>query len=84
MMELSEEAKAEIAKAVSILKSDGVHIHKTYPAFMKAQEEASKGKEPPEGGPPPAKDPPDDDWEEHAGLWGVKRVKKDKNAPPAQ
>ena len=42
MPELSPEAKAEIAEAVKILKSDGIHVHKTYPAFLKAQKEAEE------------------------------------------
>lgn len=36
-MELSDEAKAEIKEAIRILKEDGVHIHKTYKAFMASQ-----------------------------------------------
>ena len=46
-MELSEEAKAEIKEAIRILKEDGVHIHKTYKAFMDSQvgEKIDKGAE---------------------------------------
>lgn len=36
-MELSDEAKAEIKEAIRILKEDGVHIHKTYKAFMEGE-----------------------------------------------
>lgn len=72
MAELSDEAKAEISAAVKILKEDGVHIHKTYKAFMdkvgtkdtlaeKTSEEveketAPKPEEKTEGTPPPMKD----------------------------
>ena len=78
MAELSAEAKAEIQAAIGILKSDGVHIHKTYPGFLKAQQEAEAGKkdEPTDGKPPPVKDKPEPDYEEVAGLWGTRRVKK--------
>jgi hypothetical protein len=57
-------AKREIQEAVNILKSDGVHIHKTYAAFQKTLTEKpaegdGKTPEPPaepdtEGTPPPA------------------------------
>jgi hypothetical protein len=78
MAELSAEAKAEIQAAIGILKSDGVHIHKTYPGFLKAQQDAADGKKdgPTDGKPPPVKDKPESDYEEVAGLWGVRRVKK--------
>jgi hypothetical protein len=78
MMELSAEAKAEIAAAIGILKSDGVHIHKTYPAFVKAQQDADSGKkdEPTDGKPPPKKDEPEAEYDEIVGLWGTKRVKR--------
>lgn len=79
-MELSAEARAEIAAAIAIARSDGLHIHKTYPAFLAAQAEEEKGKEdkPTDGQPPPVKDPPADDYEEIAGLWGTRKVKKAK------
>jgi hypothetical protein len=79
MAELSEEAKAEIRDAIRILKEDGVHVHKTYPAFLKAQkdaEEAEKNK-PPETGdgkPPPVKEKPAPEYDEVVGLWGTRRV----------
>lgn len=90
MAELSAEAKAEIAAAARILKSDGFHIHKTYPAFKAAQEkaEADAKNNPPapaEGQPPPVKETPEPEYEEVIGLWGTKRVPKKKadGPPPA-
>lgn len=63
MADLTDEAKAEIADAIRILREDGMHIHRTYAAFLKSQEEP---KDPPvdpkidppktEGEPPPVKD----------------------------
>lgn len=73
-MELSDEAKAEIKEAIRILKEDGVHIHKTYKAFMDSQKQGN----PPaddkntEGKPPPEKTPPEGDEgkpPKKAGLW---------------
>jgi hypothetical protein len=77
-MELSDEAKAEIKAAIDILRSDGIHIHKTYPAFLASQTKPTedpkpKPADPPKPGdnPPPPKptadvpvDPP-----KKAGLW---------------
>jgi hypothetical protein len=55
---ISDAAKAEIAEAVRILREDGVHIHKSYAAFKKSQEETPPTDAPTEGTPPP--DPPKD------------------------
>ena len=57
-MDLTDEAKAEIKEAIRILKEDGVHIHKTYAAFQKSQEETKSSEETTttEGGPPPLKE----------------------------
>jgi hypothetical protein len=80
-MDLSDEAKAEIKSAIDILKSDGIHIHKTYKQFMASQENPptdpknppADPKNPPktEGNPPPPKpgDPPTDPTPKKAGLW---------------
>jgi hypothetical protein len=78
MMELSAEARAEIAAAIGILKSDGVHIHKTYPAFVKAQQDAEtvKKEEPTDGKPPPVKEETAPEYDEVVGLWGSKKVKR--------
>jgi hypothetical protein len=58
MADLSEEGKAEIAAAVAILRSDGLHIHKTYAEFQKGLKPEGEGKPPEEeteGKPPPEK-----------------------------
>lgn len=66
---LTDEARAEIAAAVKILRDDGVHIHKTYAAFQKSQQDKPQDKPedkvqdkpedtPTEGEPPPVKDTP--------------------------
>ena len=88
MPELSPEAKAEMQAAIAILKSDGFHIHKTYPAFAKAQAEAdaaAKDADTGEGKPPPVKDKTEPEYDEHVGLWGTRKVprKKPDDAPPA-
>jgi hypothetical protein len=84
MADLSPEARAEIQAAIAIARSDGLHIHKTYPGFLKAQEEAAKNAPPaPEGGPPPVKDDPEPEYDEVATLWGRKKIKKAKDASPA-
>lgn len=59
-MELTDEAKAEIKAAIDILKSDGVHIHKTYKSFLASQEPPADPKKPPVADPknPPVADPP--------------------------
>lgn len=72
-MELSEEARAEIAEAVRILREDGIHIHKTYPAFLKSQEPPQE-KGPGDGDPPPPKDDPEPlvkPRKKGIGLWGA-------------
>lgn len=79
-MDLSDEAKAEIKAAIDILKSDGIHIHKTYKSFMASQEPPTDPKNPanppkdpknPADNPPPPKpeDPPNDPAPKKAGLW---------------
>lgn len=67
---LTDEAKAEIAAAIRILRDDGLHVHKTYARYMKengtppAPDPAKtppadpKAKPSVEGGPPPVKDGP--------------------------
>jgi hypothetical protein len=67
-------AKAEIAEAIRILKEDGLHIHRTYDAFMKTKEAPT---DPPksedddtEGKPPPAKDAPTDKPGRKSLWWG--------------
>ena len=79
-MELSDEAKAEIAAAVKILRDDGVHIHKSYAAFQKSLEETEdkpEGKtedktedKPTEGEPPPAKEEPTQKPKKKGLWWG--------------
>jgi hypothetical protein len=89
MADLTQEAKNEIADAIRIARSDGLHVHRTYPAFLAAQE-AEKGKTgdgkpddgKTDGKPPPVKETPADEYEEVATLWGTKRVKK-ASAPAA-
>lgn len=73
-MELSDEAKAEIKEAIRILKEDGVHIHKTYKAFMDSlnQGDPTADDKNTEGKPPPEKTPPEGDEgkpPKKAGLW---------------
>lgn len=67
-------AKAEIAAAVEILKSDGLHIHRTYKTFMDSQGtdngETPPKDEPTEGQPPPAKDNPTDPPKKKSVWWG--------------
>ena len=70
MADLSDEAK----EVLRILKEDGVHIHKTYAAFLKSQKEAETTDpptDPPtEGGPPPVKDKPiKEDPPVKQGIW---------------
>jgi hypothetical protein len=84
MADLTQEAKDAIADAIRIARSDGLHVHKTYPAFLAAQE-AEKGKTDDgktDGKPPPVKETPADEYEEVAGLWGTRKVKKT-SAPAA-
>ena len=77
--------REEIRKAVEILKSDGIHIHKTYAAFQKTltggpekqtdketdkETEKETGKNKgTEGGPPPVKDPETAPPAVKSGLW---------------
>jgi len=73
-MDLTDEAKAEIAAAIKILREDGVHIHKTYAQFQKTLENPPKKEEteppapPKDGDPPPPKDGPTEPPKK-AGLW---------------
>lgn len=73
---LSEEGRRELQEAIRIARSDGLHIHKTYPAFLKAQREAEQAEKdkPTDGSPPPVKDKPEPEYDEIVGLWGKKRV----------
>jgi hypothetical protein len=72
-MELTDEAKAEIAAAIKILRDDGIHIHKTYAGFLKSQnDKPGDDKEPEsvEGGPPPVKETKNEPPKpEKMGLW---------------
>jgi len=65
--------RAEIAKAVEILRSDGIHIHKTYAQFQKTltpdKPNDKQDKQDTTGQPPPAKDTPDPDPIIRKGLW---------------
>lgn len=79
MAKLSEAARKEIADAVAILKSDGVHIHKTYAAFQKTlaenpPEPESKPDEDPEGKPPPKKDEPAEPPAKKSLWWGTRNA----------
>ena len=56
-MPMDEEARKELKDAINILKSDGFHIHRTYPQFLKKQEEGEKAP-PRDGDPPPPKEEP--------------------------
>ena len=72
-MELSDEAKAEIAAAVKILREDGVHIHKSYAAFQKSLGDKPEGKpedKPTEGEPPPPKPEPTEKPKKKGLWWG--------------
>ena len=76
-MELSDEAKAEIAAAVKILREDGVHIHKSYAAFQKSLGDKPEGKpegkpedKPTEGEPPPVKEEPTEKPKKKGLWWG--------------
>jgi hypothetical protein len=66
-------AKAEITAAVEILKSDGLHIHKTYEQFMAGKEQTPPKDEPTEGQPPPAKDNPTPTPEKKSVWWGDRK-----------
>jgi len=72
-VDLTDEAKAEIAAAIAILREDGLHVHKTYKKFLESQE--AEPKEPAEGDPPPPKEPAQDDppkkKRKGIGLWGA-------------
>ena len=76
-MELSDEAKAEIAAAVKILREDGVHIHKSYAAFQKSLGDKPEDKpqdkpedKPTEGEPPPPKPEPTEKPKKKGLWWG--------------
>lgn len=62
-MELSDDAKQELAEVARILREDGVHIHKSYSAFLKSQttKDEPTDSKPTEGGPPPPKEDKTDD-----------------------
>jgi len=71
---LTDEAKAEIAAAIAILREDGLHVHRTYKQFLASQE--VKDDEPGEGDPPPVKEEPVPVSEKKAkrrgiGVWGA-------------
>lgn len=76
-------AKKEIQEAIRILKEDGVHIHKTYKAFMDSQHtktETETGEklsetgeklsgEETEGTPPPEKPEEKTEKPKKKGMW---------------
>lgn len=70
-------AKTEIAEAVKILKSDGVHIHRTYAAFQASLTEGKDKSETEEtteteteGTPPPTKDDKNEPPKRGSLWWG--------------
>lgn len=72
-MAMSDEAKAELAEAVRILKEDGIHIHKTYAAFQKTLEQppTDPATDPPkDGDPPPPKPDPTPTPKKKSLWWG--------------
>lgn len=79
-MDLTDEAKEEIKAAIKILREDGVHIHRSYAAFLKSQEgkpeekpkdkPEDKPEEPTEGAPPPVKDEPTEKPKKKGLWWG--------------
>lgn len=70
-MAMSEEAKAELAAAVKILKDDGVHVHKMLGKFGNADpaKDSLKKEEPKEGEPPPVKDKEDTPEPKKRHAW---------------
>ena len=68
-----EWAKREIGEAIRILREDGIHIHKTYAKFLKANTEPPKDDDnppaPKDGDPPPPKEEPGEDSTKRPGLW---------------
>ncbi|HEY6020410.1 MAG TPA: hypothetical protein VIY48_11015 [Candidatus Paceibacterota bacterium] len=76
MAELTEEAKAELREAMRIAREDGIHIHRTYAAFLKSQEQAPPADDKPtEGQPPPVKEETAPETKPRKrrgiGLWGT-------------
>jgi len=84
IQELSDAAKSEIAAAIAILKSDGLHIHKTAEAYANSKKEKDD-KTPPDsdsgndggendkdGNPPPKKEE-ENEKPKKAGLWWADR-----------
>jgi len=73
--DLSDEARAELAEAVRILRDDGVHLHKTYRKKFLADPPGDPQPEPGDGDPPPPKDPtadpPSKPRKRGVGLWGA-------------
>lgn len=78
MAKLTKAAQDEIRAAVEILKSDGIHIHKTYAAFQKSLTNGNQGNptdpstDPPDttGQPPPVKDQATDPPKKCSLWWG--------------
>lgn len=72
--EAPEWAKREIAAAVEILKSDGVHIHRTYKSFMDSQQqetpEPDKDKGKGKGQAPPVKETTSEVPAKRSMWWG--------------
>lgn len=66
---LTDAARAEIKAAIDILRSDGLHIHKTYASFLKSQEEGKKEEESPKEGEPPPKKEDENPPAKKKGLW---------------
>jgi len=82
--ELSEAAKAEIQAAIAILKSDGLHIHKTAEAYARSKEtkddssgsgnnDSADTEDGEEGKPPPKKEE-ENEKPAKQGLWWGKRA----------
>jgi hypothetical protein len=63
--------KKQIKEAVDILRSDGMHIHKTYADFQKSLGE-EKETPPKDGDPPPAKDEPTEKPVKKGMWWGAR------------
>ena len=71
--------REEIQEAFKIAREDGMHVHKTYAAFQKAQKDAEEAKknappEPPaatkDGDPPPPKEEPNEVPPKKSLWWG--------------
>lgn len=64
--------KKEWDDVIRIMREDGIHIHKTYAAFQKTQQEAdteAAKEEATDGKPPPVKDQSVTEPPKKRGLW---------------